>query len=833
MPSDSPSEETKEPYIPIKERTAAILKRSLDSLEFPKLRSELINLAETDPARERLNELKPSSDIFWIRDELKRINEIKGLMDRGSGFGSGGLTDIRKILDRVKIMGSVLQATDMLSVLHHLRVHHTTRKTLDREQKNMTLTFKISRPLLSLKHIENEIDKSITPEGTIRDGASKELSRIRRAIAALQIDMRKRITGIAARLAKQGFLQSESFTIRDGRYVLPIKADNFRKVKGIVHDRSSTGGTIFIEPTSVIDIGNEFRAFELAERDEIRRILRELTEKISLEAGAIEINLGVMTILDCLWAKAKLAEMLDAYPPIINPSGNIQLFKARHPLLVLADERKVVPLDLELGKDHTCLIISGPNAGGKSVALKCTGLICVMAACGLHVPALPGTEIPLFENFHAVIGDQQSISDDLSTFSAHTTRLKEILEFAKKNSLVLVDEIGSGTDPQEGSSLSIAALEQLAAKKIPTIVTTHHGVLKAFAHTMDSCANGSMAFDHGTFLPTYRFQPNLPGSSYALDIASRVGLPKQIIDRAREILGAEQTQLDDLIQSLTEKLKRYEKMVVGQERREKDYSHMEAAWTEKMDRLKTREKQIKKRMNHEVQAVVAASRREVEKLVREIRENDASKESIKAAQDGLKKIATMKDLKIPEMVIEKEEPPKKSGEDSSMKIKPRRQKPKVRTDEGFITKPLEVGDFVVIDDSRSKGEISAFSSNNDRACVVIGSIQLWINTDRLSYADPPEEKQPIRVFASVPKVPLELDLRGLDVQEAIERTDRYLSDGASTTRTELGIIHGKGKGILSAEIRKFLKTHKCVESFRFGEHGEGDYGVTVVKLKGS
>lgn len=831
MPTDSPSDKTEVRYISIKEKTASILKRSLDSLEFPRLRSELVNLAQTDPARERLADLKPSTDLYWIRDELKRTDEIKGLIDSGSSFGSGGLTDIRKILKCVKVLGSMLTASDMLSILHHLRVHHTTRRTLDSEQNRMPLTFRISKPLQSLKHLEVIIEEAITPEGTIRDGASKELGRIRRDFAALQIEIRKRITSLAARLAKQGFLQNESFTIRDGRYVLPIKAESFRKVKGIVHDRSSTGGTIFIEPTSVIDLGNEFRALELAERDEIQRILREITGKIALDENAIEINISVMTILDCLWAKARLAEMLDAYPPTVLPGGNIQLLKARHPLLVLADERKVVPLDLDLGKDYTCLIISGPNAGGKSVALKCTGLICVMAACGLHVPALPGTEIPLFDNFYAVIGDQQSISDDLSTFSAHTLHIKEILEFADKKSLVLVDEIGSGTDPQEGSSLSIAALEQLALRKIPTIVTTHHGVLKAFAHTTDGCTNGSMAFDTKTFQPTYRFQPNLPGSSYALDIASRVGLPKEIIDRAREILGRERTQLDDLIQDLTEKLRRYEKLVVGQEKQEAENFAMEAAWTQKMERLKTRENEIKKRMNHEVQAVVGVARREIEKLIREIRESEASKDSIKAAQEGLKNISAMKGFDIPE--IEIEEPPGISNEDNWKSEKPRRKKPKGRTEEGFVSKPLGIGDWVAIDGAKSRGEITAFTSNGARACVVIGSIQLWINTDRLSYADPPEETNSIRVFATIPNVPLELDLRGLDVQEAIQRTDRYLTDGASTARTELGIIHGKGKGILSSEIRKFLKNHNCVESFRFGEHGEGDYGVTIVKLKGS
>jgi len=811
-----------------------LIKKSLHALEFSRLREELTRLAETEPAREKLATLSPSRDVDWIRDEIKRVDEIKGLMDRGSSLSSGGMFDVRPVLKRAAITGSVLSAEELLIILHHIRVQHTARRVLDKEREKLPLVYRLTKPLQSLPDLTGKIENAITPEATVRDRASKELTRIRHGIAVLQIDIRKRISSLVSRFKRQGVLRGESFTIRDGRYVLPVRSDAMRKVRGIVHDRSSTGGTIFIEPGAVIDLGNEFRALELAERDEIRRILRELTEFVYRDIDQIQVNLDVMTAIDCIWAKARLAELMDAYQPVVNPKGPIRIVHGRHPLLALDGNREVVPLDLELGDDYTCLVISGPNAGGKSVALKCVGLMCVMTACGLHVPALPGTEIPLFEDYHAVIGDLQSISDDLSTFSAHTMQLKDILNKATSQTLVLVDEVGVGTDPQEGASLSIAVLERLAERKVPTIVTTHHGALKAFAHSTDGCANGSMEFDHETFQPTYRFHPNLPGSSYALDIARRVGLPDPIISRAREILGEDRTQLDELIHNLTEKLRRYETLVAGQEKHSAEYSGLEKAYREKLQRLKTREKELKQRAKHEVEATVKEARRSIEALVREIRTSQASRESIKAAHSGLGKV-------VKQAVSNIGKPPLDVDIPQSEIAHPPADARFIALDDNDLQTPStkfihsdrspEVGDWIVIDDSVTKGEVTTISARGDRACVIIGSVQLWINVERLTIVKPPKPEKPLMVFTKKPDVPLELDIRGLDASQAIERVDRYLYDGSSQGREQLGIIHGKGKGILSKAVRDHLKKHSVVESFRFGEYGEGDYGITVVQLK--
>lgn len=798
------------------------LDRSLNALEFPLLRDELVRLAETEPAREILREISPRRDITWIKNELRRTDEVKGLMDRGVSHSTGGVTDIRVLLKRISVIGSVAGCEELLSVLYHLRVYQTARRMLDREQRHIPLVFKACASLQPVPVLEDRLSQVLSPEATLRDNASPQLAKIRRELTEAQQNLRNRMSSLTSRLVKQGLLQGDSYTIRDGRYVLPLRSESFRKVRGIVHDRSATGGTVFLEPSVIVELGNELRSMELAERDEIRRILAELTDQVRRHLRQIEANLEVITAIDCLWAKARLAEILDAYPPAVNEEGPLRIVQGRHPLLVLTAERSVVPLDLEHGVDWTCLIVSGPNAGGKSVALKCVGLFCVMTACGLHLPALPGTEIPVFDDYFAVIGDEQSISDDLSTFSAHTVRLKEIITSASEKSLVLVDEIGAGTDPQEGACLSIATLEILAERRVPTIVTTHHGILKAFAYKTPSCANGSMAFDHDTFQPTYRFQANLPGSSYALDIARRVGIPDEVIQRAKEILGTDRTQLDELIQSLSERIRKYESLVHGEQTKAVESEGLAKAYREKLQRLQTREKELKKIGRQQIEEVVREARRTVEAVVRDIRESNASRESIIAAQERIKSLSR-KTGDVPEKSTFEEAPPVKS------KTVP--QPPSRAVEQVVHNREPRVGDWVRIDDTTTTGEVTAFSSKGDRLCVAVGTVQLWIKTDRVKVVEALEQPKQILNFITLPEVPFELDVRGLDSAEALERVERYLYDGAAAGRESLGIIHGKGMGILSSHIRNHLKNHRVVDSFRFGEYGEGDYGITIVKLK--
>jgi len=802
------------------------MEQSLKALEFDKLLEVLTGLAESEAGREKLATLAPLRSTEWVREELTRVDELRGFIDRGSSFATGGLKDLRPIMRKVAVAGAMLSSEELLNVLLHLRVHHNIRRTIDRERERMTLTAQLARPLSPLPDLETSLEKAISPDATVRDNASGELYQLRRTIVAQQNRIREKLNRLLPRLARQGVLREESFSVRDGRYVLPVRSDAFRGIKGIIHDRSSTGGTLFVEPTALIDLGNELRSLELAERDEIRRILAHLTEKVRDDLEQIEDNQDVVTAIDCLWAKARLSERMDCCVPKVSEDGPIRILGGCHPLLESTPERPVVALTLELGVDYTTLVISGPNAGGKSVALKCVGLLCVMAGCGLHVPALPGTELPLFADIQVDIGDQQSISDDLSTFTAHITRLKEILKVAGSNTLVLIDEIGAGTDPQEGASISIASLEQLTWLKTPTIVTTHHGTLKAFAHSTDGCANGSMEFDINTFQPTYRFRPNVPGSSYALDIARHAGLSDDLIDRAREVLGSDRTHLEDLITSLSEKVMHYESLLMDEKQIVETQKAREDAYGEKLERLKTREQELKKRAREEADDLLREARHRVEAVVKEIREKDADKESILKAHQELDRLNV-------DIGVEVEEPEEETIQADELERKKYRGEKRERLRP--LDKEPEVGDRVRIDGSSETGEVSAISSRGDRICVVVGAVQLWLARDRVTVVKEAktsgEGSCGRAVLPKTVQVPLELDLRGMNAQEAVSRVERYLHDGAAEGREQLAIIHGKGAGVLSRSVRSHLKNHPAVKSFRFGEYGEGDYGVTVVTLK--
>ncbi len=784
------------------------------ALEFDRLISHLTGYCQTDQGREILRDLKPSSNLTLIREEIVRVEEVRGLYLRAGNFPAGGVADIRLHLKRAAVQGSVLDEAQLLAILHHLRVHAQTEKLMRREASRMPLTAALSSALQPLPALEVSLEKALTPDGTVRDAASPELARIRKAMGVQLERLRAKLMGMIPKLSRAGILREDSFSLRDGRYVLPVRADKVGSVKGIIHDRSATGGTVFIEPTALIDLGNELRTLELAERDEVRRILRMLTSHVRNDLATIEANSAIIISLDCLWAKAVFAERLEANPPTINDSGALHLYGARHPLLVLSGDRKVVPLNLDLGDSYGMLVISGPNAGGKSVALKTVGLVSLMAACGLPVPALPGTEIPLYLSIEADIGDQQSIADDLSTFTAHAGRLKEILITATPRSLVLIDEIGAGTDPQEGASLSIATLEKLITGRVPTIVTTHHGALKAFAHSADWCANGSMEFDLASFRPTYRFRPHVPGSSYALDIARRAGLPEDLIARARELVGAERSQLEELIVNLSEKLTSYSSLVADQEQRTGLIAAQETDYRQKLERLQLREKQLKQQTMQEVEELLKAARKTVEAVVRDLREHGAKAETTKTAHQTLTDLKKSISVRLDVPTLDVPQPPRHD----------------------IIAAPetkrtIDIGDWVSIDGGTS-GEVTALSAKGERICLAVGAVQLWVSKERLSIIQRPDDPaEPIKNYVRLPEVPFELDVRGLDAPEALFRVEKYIYDGMSTGRSKLGIIHGKGAGVLAKFIREHLKKNKLVASYRYGEYGEGDYGVTIVELK--
>lgn len=784
-----------------------------EALEFPQLLNILQRYGESRYARERIRNLKPLSSVEEVTRELQRVEEMRYLQRQSGGFPGGGLMDLEPLLSRVKAQGSRLDGDELWGIALNLRVHSQVRKLLDREQSHFPLLYHLSSNLTPLPALEETIARAIHPDGSVKENASPQLQRIRKEMSALQETIRGRLNGIIAKWSRLGVLREPTFTIREGRYVLPIRSDAMGKVKGIIHDRSSTGGTLFVEPAALIDLGNDLRSWELAERDEIDRILKELTAKVRENLPQLEENYRIMGELDLLWAKALLAERWEGVSPLIREGLPLRLVGCRHPLLYLSGDREVVPLDLELGTKFTTLVISGPNAGGKTVALKTVGLLCLIALCGIPIPGKPGCEIPLFKEIIADIGDQQSILDDLSTFTARVQRMKEILHRATPQSLVLIDELGAGTDPQEGSALSIAFLEELTSQGVPTIVTTHHSALKAFAHTTPGCANGSMEFDGENFRPTYRFIPEVPGSSFGLVIAQRYGLPQRVVERSRQIMGEKASRVEELSVSLSQEIARYRLLSreaqEAKERWEKEYQQMQQHWEE----VRLKEKTLRQRGEAQFQALLKEARSTIERTVKQLRESGASKAAITAAHQTLKEIATQvsEQMEIPLIEVPPPSPPPSPTEP-------------------IPDREPEVGDWVMVDD-QSLGQVKALAAKKERILVTLGGVGIWLNKERVRVVQPPHHApKPLPGF-KLPQAPLELDVRGLDPPVALERLDRYLSDSYAAGRTRVGIIHGKGTGALARHIHHFLKNHPLVSRFRFGEYGEGDYGVTIAELK--
>lgn len=786
---------------------------TIKALEFDQIRTFLQGLAETGYARRKLESLSPLSSVSEVEEELQRVEEMRTIQRESSGFPAGGVVDLEPILLRIRAEGSRLDGEELWGIVLNLRVHLQVRKVIDRLRSQIPLLYRLSSSLTPLPQLEEVLVRAINPDGTIRESASPQLARIRHHIAEVEETIRQRIAGIVSKWSRVGILREPTFTIREGRYVLPVRSDAMGKVKGIIHDRSATGGTLFVEPAALIELGNELRTLQLAERDEVERILREMTARVREHLPTLEENHRVMGELDLRWAKASLAERLEAVKPIVQEKIPLRLVGCRHPLLVLNSGRPVVPLDLELGEQYSTLVISGPNAGGKTVALKTVGLMSLMALSGIPIPGKPGCQIPFLRKIIADVGDQQSLLNDLSTFTARIQRMREIISQADNESLVLIDEIGAGTDPHEGSALSIAFLEELTQKGILTIVTTHQSNLKAFAQSTPRCANGSMAFDPVSLQPTFQFLPHIPGSSFALDIARRHGLPERLVNRARELMGENATRWEDLTLSLSQQIARYQQSEAElarlKERLEREQHELE----ERLSRLRLQEKTYRREMEAELKSLLKEARSIIEQTVREIREENASRESILKAQDKLRHLSHTVSQKSNIPLIEVPPP---------TPLQPPFQP--------LPERDPSVGDWVSVDEG-VVGQVKAMTAKGDRVLVAVGSVQMWVRRERVKVVEPPQASiRPSRIV-ELPQVPFQLDVRGLDPPEAINRVDRYLSDSYAAGRSQVGIIHGKGRGVLARHIHQFLRSHSLVSRFRFGEYGEGEYGVTLVELK--
>jgi DNA mismatch repair protein MutS2 len=527
------------------------------TLEFDKVLDDLARRSHCPVAAERLTQLKPLSSPDLVLKSLGKISEIRKWMDSGGSFPMETFDDIGAHLKSLTVEGSRLEPKAFGQIHTVLELSASIHKFLNRNQAHFPLLQQASADLVPKADLAKEITRVMDLRSfEVLDRASPALAAIRRRLIHVRDQVRSQMEGLLHKLGRQDVLQERLITMRSGRWVLPVKETHKHLVKGVLHDKSASGATVFLEPLVTLELNNQIRHLEVEEYHEMEKILYALTDKVRAYLPELTRNTDILVALDCVNAMALASKALNQHEPAVNTTGVLEIRNGRHPLLALkkGSTPNVVPLHVSVGKDLNTLVITGPNAGGKTVALKTLGLLTLMVSCGLHIPAEADSQIPLFGRIFAHVGDAQSIEMDLSTFSAHLREIKAIVERASSRDLVLIDEIGTGTDPQEGAALAMAVLEALTARSVMTVVTTHHGALKAFAHETPGIANGSMAFDAQTLTPTYQFRADIPGSSYALEIAKRMGLPEEVIARSRTLMGSQAHRLEALILRLEQQM---------------------------------------------------------------------------------------------------------------------------------------------------------------------------------------------------------------------------------------------------------------------------------------
>lgn len=782
-------------------------KRVLKTLEYDKILAMLKERASCCISRELVDTMEPSGDFDTVERELKLTAEAETLFYKTGRSPVDDFPDMRHCLERMHA-ALFLSTGELLGIASCLKAARIAKDILAKEVGEESYLYNLAGLLITHRSAEEEINRCIINEDEIFDGASPALARIRRAMRLANEKVREKLNSMIRSTAYQKYLQEPIITIRNGRFVIPVKQEYRQQVPGLIHDQSSSGATLFIEPSAVVELGNEYKKLLAEEADEIERILTELTAMLAPYADEIREDLNIMGQIDLVFAKAKLSRELNAVMPRLNRNNYVRIVRGRHPLIP-AD--RVVPIDIWIGRDYRSLIITGPNTGGKTVTLKIVGLFALMVQSGIFVPANEGSEFPVFEHIYADIGDEQSIEQSLSTFSSHMKNIVGILDRADENSLVLLDELGAGTDPIEGAALAMSILEELNDRHCICVSTTHYSEIKAFAMTHEGMENASMEFDIDRLCPTYRLYIGIPGKSNAFEISSRLGLPNGIIDKAKGFLKGEDVRFEDIISSAQsqhriaeEERKMAEEARAELEKLRADAERERRKLDEDRNRLQAKAKEDAKR-------IVADTKREMEKLIVEIRsikdiDRSAADRVIQAARDT---------LRATETAVNEKEAIKK--EDNT--------KP---------PKTVRAGDTVNIVTLDQKATVLSAPDSKGEVMVQAGVMKLNVKLKDIRLIEEKKAAAPTsgKVGLGAGKqVGLELDVRGMLVDEANIIVDRYLDDAYNAGLSEVNIIHGKGTGALRAGVQAFLKRHPLVKGYRMGNYGEGDAGVTVVTLK--
>ncbi len=791
-------------------------KQHCKNLELPKVLEMLSKYCSCADASQKSQEIEPVYDIRSVKELMNETVAAYQLIAKFTAPSFGGIINIDSSLTRA-VSGGVLSTGELInvcSVLRTIRSLFQWKENHCEDEKRLDSYFSVLCPN---KYLEEKIDNAIISEEEISDRASPELYDIRRKIRNTSGKIRDQLDKMIRSKAIQKYLQESIVTIRDGRFVIPVKSEYGSEVPGLVHDTSSSGSTLFVEPMSVVEANNEIKVFKVKEKDEIDRILAELSAEVGNFADSISIGYKALVDLDLIFAKAKFAFNIKASEPEINDIGIIDFHKARHPLI---DPKKVVATDIRLGDDFDTLVITGPNTGGKTVSIKTIGLLTLMTMCGLMIPVSDGSRVSVFDNVFADIGDEQSIEQSLSTFSAHMTNIIEIFKVCGQHSLVLMDELGAGTDPAEGAALAVAIIEELRSRGAKIAATTHYSELKAYALETEGVENASCEFDVSTLSPTYRLLIGLPGRSNAFAILAHLGMKQDVIESAKKLVSGDTVNFEKVVETLQKS-----HAGLGVEREEAKTLREEAERLAEKSRLeseklrKEREKILEDAKN-EARHITESARAESSRLLNEMEE---LKKQLKSDNSG--------------EMIRRAKLAAKSGMDKIERVSDPIDK---NISKYELPRPLKVGDEVLISDIDKKGIVLSIPDKSGNCFIQAGIIKTKVNVSNLRLLEGEKNKIPERFkektvkgieSRALRKVSTELDIRGMASDEALIELDNFI-DGAIMTGIEtVTIIHGKGTGVLKNAVRQHLKTHRSIKEYRRGMYGEGEDGVTVATLR--
>ncbi len=780
-----------------------ISENTLEKLEFQKILKYISNYCVTEKGKIAILTSQPGNSLAEIKKECLYVDQAKRLLIEREHPPLYFLPDLNEELSKSKIEGSVLESKKILEILRLLILSRLTSQYLKNNNDLASELSEISVGLFSDKLLERHIQNVINDNGDVKDSASKQLAEIRREINHKKDELIKSVNRIIKNLADKDIVREDYLTLRDGRIVIPVKSEHKRHIRGFIHSESSTGQTVYIEPEETLDLNNEILSLSFEEKREIERILMELTKKIAAASNELKHSLSILAYIDSIFSRAQYAiEIIGCFPEFDNQK-QLQLIEGRHPLLLKRlGKENAVPLTISIGKKNI-IIITGPNAGGKTVVLKTIGLLVLMVQCGIPIPANPDSNFHIFKSILLDIGDEQSIEDDLSTFSSHLSNIKRILENADSGSLVLVDEIGTGTDPSEGAALATAVLIELKEKGAAVLATTHHGSLKLIANNLEGFENAAMEFDHLQLKPTYKFRQGIPGSSYAFEIAKRIGFEEKILNTAKENLDSDKHNIEKFLSEiearsfdLQEKLKKLE---VENAR----LTGLSDLYKLNLDKLNKEKKDILKKASSEAADYLKDVNRKIELVIRELRETKAGGEAIRSA----KKLVD--ELKAKNRELEKE-----GVELSGEKVN------------------FTIGDFAAVSGSQTIGKIIEKNEAKNKAVLQVGAIKITSDLSSLVPVKERTETVSHDKFSSYSsqQLNIRLDIRGQRAAESEFEIIKFVDESYSSGIERIEILHGKGTGALKKTVKDILKNHSKVKDFYFAPIEMGGDGITIVEL---